>query len=391
MSRVIFPALAALFFAALMSGCSTTTVKSTTFTPLAQETAEIPEALLLDVGVLNFDPGLDDAEDDETLRPEVRNAESRYFASQLTETLQQSGAWGPVRVIPGKDTVVDLYVQGTILHSDGERLEIHIQAWDTTGRNWLDKDYEEVASVYAYDSRRSPERDPFQGLFNRVANDLLKLRGEQKAENLQTLRTVSELRFARQFSPETYDGHLRENRKGELEVVRLPAENDPILARIDRIRERDYLFVDTLQEYYEGFSQQMDQPYRQWRAESYQEVIAVRQLKKQSTAQLVGGAVAVVAGVAAAVAGDSGGTQLGGIVAAGAGGMLIKDGLSKRQEAQMHVETLAELGDSLEADIEPHVIELEDRTITLTGNAEAQYQQWKEILKQIYDAERGDI
>lgn len=388
--RQLLRTVAVLVLSVVAAGCGTTTVKSTTFTPLEQETTEIPEHLLLDLGVLNFDPGLDKVKDENMQRPEVRNAEARFFATQLTATLQQSGAWGPVRVIPGTETVVDLYVQGTILHSDGERLELHIEAWDSAGRSWLDKKYEEIASVYAYDSRRTQTRDPFQGMFNRIANDLRKVRSAQPAERLQTLRTVSELRFAEQFAPQTYAGYLTKNRRGELEVVRLPAQNDPILQRIDRIRERDYLFVDTLQEYYEGFALRMENPYRQWRGESYREVLAVRELKKKSTAQLIGGAAAVVGGIVAAGIGD-GSAQVGGIVAAGAGGMLIKDALAKRQEAQMHMEALAELGDSLEADIEPHVIDLEDRTITLTGNAEAQYAQWKELLKQIYDAERGDI
>jgi hypothetical protein len=70
--------------------------------------------------------------------------------------------------------------------------------------------------------------------------------------------------------------------------------------------------------------------------------------------------------------------------------MVVKSGLSKRAEAQIHIEALAELGQSLEAEIEPQVIELEDRTITLTGNVEAQYQQWKELLRQMYALERGE-
>ncbi len=37
------------------------------------------------------------------------------------------------------------------------------------------------------------------------------------------------------------------------------------------------------------------------------------------------------------------------------------------------------------------MIEIEDRTITLTGNAEAQYEQWREILREIYLQERGNI
>ncbi|MFT6420051.1 MAG: hypothetical protein ACJA0O_000566, partial [Porticoccus sp.] len=73
------------------------------------------------------------------------------------------------------------------------------------------------------------------------------------------------------------------------------------------------------------------------------------------------------------------------------GALLVKSGLSKRAELQIHEDTLAELAQSLEAEIEPRVIELEDRTITLTGNAAAQYAQWKTLLREIYQAERGGI
>lgn len=384
LGQILSLALLILF----VGGCGSTTVKSTTFTPLTQETAAIPESRLLDLGVIPFDPGLDKAKDDEMVRPEVRNAESRYLASQLVNTLQTSGAWGPVRVIPARDTVVDLYVEGTILHSDGEKLQLAIIATDSSGRQWLSKTYEEVASVYVYDKRRSQQRDPFQGLFNRIANDLLQQRNQLPAGRAEELRTISQLKFARSFAPDAYNRHIRENRKGELEIARLPANNDPIMARVESIRERDYLFVDTLQEHYDTFKRQMDPPYQSWRAESYQEVIATRQLKKESNARMVGGIAAVAGGILAATSGNNA-AQMGGIMAAGAGGMLIKSSLEKRQEAQMHIEALAELGESLEVALEPRVIELEDRTITLTGNAEAQYAQWKELLKQIYDAERG--
>jgi hypothetical protein len=160
-----------------LAGCGTTTVKSTQYTPLSQETAIIPESELLDVGVVPFDPGVDGKQDDD-VRPEVRNAESRYLASQLVATLQSSAAWGPVRVIPDPTTVVDLTIEGTILHSDGEKLELAIDARDSSGRSWLDKTYREVASVYAYDNRRSQPRDPFQGIYNRIANDLMQMRSQ---------------------------------------------------------------------------------------------------------------------------------------------------------------------------------------------------------------------
>ena len=51
------------------------------------------------------------------------------------------------------------------------------------------------------------------------------------------------------------------------------------------------------------------------------------------------------------------------------------------------MEALQELGDSLEASIAPQIIELEDRTVTLTGSVENQYKQWREILHGIYEVD----
>ncbi len=377
--------LASLTFLAACGGHS---VRSTTFTPLDQETAQIAEAQLLDVGVLTFDPGLDNGDED-TLLPEVRKAEGHYLARQLTETIQSSASWGAVRMIPSTTTVTDVYVEGTILQSDGETLEIAISVSDTSGAHWYKKTYKEQASKYAYERRRSLQRDPFQGLFNQISNDLLEHRRELKGAAVENLRSLSALRFARDFSPETYAEHIRANRKGILEIARLPAANDPTMARIQRMRERDYLYVDTLQEYYGAFAKRMEKPYQTWRAQSYDEVIAARELKRQSVLRTAGGVAAVLAGIAAQTS-DNRATRTAGAVGIGTGAMVVKSGLSKRAEAQIHIEALAELGQSLEAEIEPQVIELEDRTITLTGNVEAQYQQWKELLHQMYVLERGE-
>ena len=70
---------------------------------------------------------------------------------------------------------------------------------------------------------------------------------------------------------------------------------------------------------------------------------------------------------------------------------MVKSGFDKRAESKMHAETLKELGGSLSAEIEPQVIELEDRSVTLTGSVQDQYGQWREILRGIYEAETGSI
>jgi len=89
-------------------------------------------------------------------------------------------------------------------------------------------------------------------------------------------------------------------------------------------------------------------------------------------------------------------SALGAILSAGnsvsdAGAYLIKSGFDKRAEAQIHMEALEELGQSLEDEVAPQVFSLDDRTITLTGSVEEQYAQWREILADLYAAELGQL
>jgi hypothetical protein len=71
-----------------------------------------------------------------------------------------------------------------------------------------------------------------------------------------------------------------------------------MLARVRQIRERDSLFVDTLQDYYNGFAQQMSAPYQDWRRESYTEGLAYKELRQQAAMRTVAGIAAIVGGIA---------------------------------------------------------------------------------------------
>ena len=135
----------------------------------------------------------------------------------------------------------------------------------------------------------------------------------------------------------------------------------------------------------------MDGPYQEWRKLSYEEAMALKELKAESTRRLIAGGVAILAGIAGASSGDSATTRTAGNVAIIGGGYLLKSGLEKRNEAQIHVEALEELGMSLEAEITPQVIELDDRTVMLSGNVEDQYAQWRKVLAEIYRAEVGAL
>lgn len=381
--------LGVCLMAALLVGCVSQTVTSNAVPEVNTAKTQLPENQLLDVGIVIFDPGLED-DDSDLLYPEVRRAEARYMPYLLMEAIQSSAAWGAVRVVPDEDQSMDLVVQGTIEQSHGEELRLHVLASDATGHAWLDKDYKSKAGRYSYSRTTRQRLDPFQTVYNQIANDLLKLLENLSSEEIATIRLINELRFARSFSPDAFDDHLEVDRKGNYRIKRLPANDDPMLLRVRKIRERDYLFIDTMQEYYASFNVQMDAPYQEWRKQSYEEAVALRELKAESTRRLIAGVAAVVAGVAAAGSNNNS-TRAGGNVALAAGGLLIKSGLEKRTDAELHIEAMEELSLSLESEIAPQIIELEDRTVTLTGSVQDQYQQWRELLRQIYQAEVGDL
>ena len=67
----------------------------------------------------------------------------------------------------------------------------------------------------------------------------------------------------------------------------------------------------------------------------------------------------------------------------------IMSTLPMRPEVQVHAETMRELGDSFELEVRPAVLEVEGKTITLTGSVDEQFEQWQGLLRDIYTTETG--
>ncbi|MGB2217523.1 MAG: hypothetical protein ACPHZ8_04170 [Porticoccaceae bacterium] len=366
-------------------------ITSSTALVLKTPSQPIAEQALLDVGIPVLNDGLYLTDDEDTVFPEVRYAEAIYFSNQLAKVLEKSGAWGAIRVTPSDDVIMDLYITGTILQSDGETMDLEIQVKDSSGKQWFSKNYKQTIGKYAYDRRLKSLGDPFQNLFVRIANDLLSYREKLSSQRAIELRTISELRFAKTFSAEAFDSYISEKPDGTLAIDKLPADNDSILVRVRKIRERDYLYIDTMQDYYDGFTQQMHLAYQDFRRASYDSVVKARQLDRQGSRRIVAGIGAILAGIYGRSEADTRIARDAGTATAAVGGFVLKSGLEKKQQSSAYNESVAEMGSSLEAEIAPQVIELEDRTVTLTGTVQAQYQQWQELLQKIYQQERGTL
>lgn len=377
----------ALTVLSMLTACGSHTVRVVDMTPPRQAQTILSEAQLLDVGITIFDANVPEDYDErieQLIMPEVRRAESQYVPYFLKNTLQSTGNWGAVRVIPRPTEAVDLVISGKILRSDGESMSLEATATDASGRQWFSKEYSALASKYAYGPDMPPSIDAFQAIYKQIADDLLTYREQLTDTQTQRLRTLAELKFAQGFSTEAFSDHVTRDETGIYQISRLPAEQDPMLERVRKIREREYLFIDTLDEYYTNFYRQMYPSYQGWRRASYDQAIAYKRLKAQAKSRTIAGALSIVGGVAAIYESSDAYVDASGLVGVTSGASLIMSAIQKRNEAEQQAERLRELGSAAEAELVPTTIELENQTARLEGSVDQQYEQLRTILRRIY-------
>jgi hypothetical protein len=58
--------------------------------------------------------------------------------------------------------------------------------------------------------------------------------------------------------------------------------------------------------------------------------------------------------------------------------------VKKYSDAKTHAQALKELSESFQNDVSPQVVDVEGRTLKLTGTAEEQYREWRELLHAMY-------
>jgi hypothetical protein len=319
----------------------------------------------------------------------------RYLPYHLKTTLQGTGHWGAVRVIPSRSAFTDVIISGKIEKSDGEFITLNITVDDARGQHWYNRSYETQTGISSYSENRDRREDPYQKVFNDIANDLREFVSELPPASIREVRQVTELKFFADMSPLAYGEHLGTDEDGVVSVVRLPADNDPAVDRLRQIRERDRLVVDTLNEHYANFYYGIAIPYHSWRKTAREESINYRQVKRSATLQTLMGAVVVVG--ALAVDTDSSSSSRSRMnrslqnIAIGQGFETLMSGISRRSEAGMHRESIKELSESFGAEAAPMVVTVEGETRQLTGTAAAQYESWRRLLKEIYEAETGFV
>src|SRR5690606_9884960 len=129
--------------------------------------------------------------------------------------------------------------------------------------------------------------------------------------------------------------------------------------------------------------------YTNWRRYSYDELEAKDDAARSALTRKLLGAAAIVGGL---MIGNETGSYAGRAAATGAifgGAYAGKSGFGRAAGVTMHADSIKQLGESFQAEVQPMVVEVEGRTLQLRGTAEEQFQEWRQLLKELYENETG--
>lgn len=344
--------------------------------PLVRPTQIPTQDSLLEVGVQIFGTEFKEEEYEigDWVFDEIIQKETQFLPHLLKNTLVDSNQWGAVRVIPESDPSLDLTVQGEIIQSDGQTLELRIRAVDSSGREWLDRVYadQSVQEEYPESTRFTLDNtfdaanfvDPFQDIYDRIANDLLAVRGSLSEQELAELNLVTDMLYARDLSPESFDDALARNDEGQLVLQGIPARDDPMMARVADMKYRHHLFIDTVDEYYQTLYDDIQPAYVLWRRYSIDQLAEVETSRQEANQSDYGNS---------------------------SGFLSLSQRYDRFKWSKIFEREFSDLAAGFNNELAPAFLELNSQVHGLTGTMEQQYREWRGILRRLFELESGEI
>ncbi|MCZ6674791.1 MAG: hypothetical protein O7C75_17820, partial [Verrucomicrobia bacterium] len=116
--------------------------------------------------------------DHKAVDPKIRRLETHFFPIALKNALDKSQHWGQTFISPGEVQSPDLYINANILASDGHSIALLVYVTDSTGRVWYNDTIEYQTLELDYDTADWPNSDPYDAVFNHIANQLVDFRNK---------------------------------------------------------------------------------------------------------------------------------------------------------------------------------------------------------------------
>ena len=323
-------------------------------TPEALVVAQTPAEPLLDVAVELLDPGV--KPEDSTPVAAVRRLESQLLAGDLRQTLIRSNQWGVVRIVPEATALTPVSIRARILESNGRDLVLDVQVEDALGATWFEQ-------RMAY--RQGPDEpgaSGFRGVFNALSNRLLEAWQARSVDRQRALIQATAITYAQELVPGIFSGMIQKSEQS-WQLVRLPAGDDPMLERIDRIRNQEYLFCDTIDEQFTELAERVRPTYALWREATLEQMEWLDRYEQRAAARSVKAA-------------DSDFSRM-------------QAQYASYRSYRIQEQALFDLAEAFDGESQPTVMRTQDQVFKLEGTLEAQYDTWRRLLRDIYMIEQG--
>ena len=230
-----------------------------------------------------------------------RHPQSRaeFLPYHLKTTLQHSSQWGAVRVLPAETDSVDLLVKGTILESHGESVEVRIEARDASGKVWFEtKRITPKPTSASYAALEPGEKDVFQDLYNRIANDLAEQRHETLAPGGQDAADRLAAGLRRPVRTEAYTGLSEKGARRWALRQPAAAEGDSMMARLSRSASGHTFSWMSSTSSTTASTAGCGRPTKSWRRSNLDEQQARQKIKRDALIRQVGGVLLLAGAIA---------------------------------------------------------------------------------------------
>lgn len=299
----------------------------------------------------------------------------RLFPVELAAAMRGDPQWSRVRVGPsnGPASTAEVEVSGRLLSNAISTTRVRLTARDATGREWFDR-------VYAGAARTQ--------LWAQAAADLALAARALAPDERARLAPLAALRFASALSPERFAGHAERDEAGHWSIARMPAEDDPLWVRAQRILSREALLADAVDERHRLHAEQAGPLHARFLEFAAREEAKRREIEGSAWSapfRMLGGELLNGLSVFTDAAAAEGGAL------ARATTRLEKagDALSSADDRELHQLQLGLKASRqlLTSEAEPFRLELDDAVHELTGSAEQQYEQLRDILRRMFEQE----
>ncbi|MDX1670206.1 MAG: hypothetical protein R3194_12365, partial [Limnobacter sp.] len=231
--------------------------------------------------------------------------------------------------------------------------------------------------------RYNDGKNTYQPLFGKIALYVESVISGLNTEERLAIQDVGKVAYAAKYSPESFMQYLQVSGNSTMKVTGMPAPNNPMMSRIERLKNHEYMFIDRMQEQYAQFDKDTETSYQSWQRAALSEVKKQEEARNRKIGSVIVGILGAALAVNANKRNSTGGDVVRDLAVVGTA-VAAANAMSASREQAEQAEIINEMGEAADLEMSPMEMQFEGQKTELKGTASEQYTQWRAHLKKIW-------